>query len=337
MQPRPKHRTQNHTIIPGKGIIVALALLILVEVMFHQDWVLYRLRSVFAAGRAFDKVLFVESHRPQLLIVGNSRVDNGFDPETILETMGHVAPQSAFNLGLPGADARIVFGIFLRLDSKRALGNAGVQRVVIGLDEAFVQKVDTLGQEVFFADRASMWGDGEYLDWLRSFLRLYGYCDNLRQMREPATFFRFIEALRRDTEPVGGGASEHSGYRAGFGGLQDTADAQRQDAGSINPPYSGNVINLWRIIDLLQDRGVRVEVVFPPLLNRNVLYMQPTNPAALPYKAILKDLQKRQIPVHILDREIPRNPLEFVNVGHLNDKGAQHYSILLGQSLSRTP
>lgn len=320
---------------PGRGLLIALLLLLGVELALHQDAVLQRLRSAFAAGRAVDKVLFVEANPPDLLILGNSRADNGFDPKTVLRAMGPAAPSEGFNLGLPGADARVLAGILLRLDRGGLLGGTGIQYVVLSLDEALVQQVATLGQEVFFADRALMLTDWQYHDWFRSVFRLYGYSDNFRQLREPGNLQRFLRALRADTDPIGGSAAAHAGYRAGFGGLQDKNAAMRQEVGSRNPPSANNLEHLWRMIDLLQQRGVKLAVVFPPLLNRNVLYLDDHSPDAAPYHAILAELQRREIPVIVLDHLLPRNPAEFVNAGHLNDRGAQRYSTLLGQALAR--
>ncbi|MBK8992641.1 MAG: hypothetical protein IPM40_13570 [Gammaproteobacteria bacterium] len=198
-----------------------------------------------------------------------------------------------------------------------------------------IQDVDTLGQEVFFADRKTLLEDGQYLDWLRSLVRLYGYSDNFRQLREPGTLQRFVHALYRDTDPVGGAASEHAGYRAGTGVLQDQAAAMRQEVGSSQPPSVSNLRNLWRILDLLEARGVKVAVVFPPLLNRNVLFIEHENPRAEPFLAVMAEISRREIPVIVLDRDYPRSPAEFANPGHLNDRGAQRYSTMLGHSLAR--
>jgi hypothetical protein len=279
-------------------------------------------------------VLFVEASSPDLLIMGNSRADNAFDPATVVKAMGASAPLNVFNLGLPGADMRVLYGISRRLDRAGVLGGGGIDFVVLSLDEALVQDVDTLGQEVFFADRQAMLSDSQYHDWFRSVLRLYGYSDNLRQLREPGTLGRFVRASRRDTDPVGGGAVEHAGYRAGFGALQDQNAALRQEAGSRNPPAEKNVRNLWRLIDLLEERGVRLAVVFPPLLNRDVLYLGGDSEEAGPYEAISFELVRRGIPLIVLDERVPRDVTEFVNAGHLNDRGAQRYSALLGQALA---
>ncbi|MBK8992640.1 MAG: hypothetical protein IPM40_13565 [Gammaproteobacteria bacterium] len=116
---------------PGKGLLVAALLLLLVEAGLHQDAALYRLRSVFAAGRALDKVLYVETHAPRLLILGNSRADNGFDPATVSSAMGAASPGPAFNMGLPGADAAVLTGILKRLDDAGVIGGSGVAAVVL--------------------------------------------------------------------------------------------------------------------------------------------------------------------------------------------------------------
>jgi len=70
---------------PGLGAAFALFLLLVPEAMLHTDGFFYRYRAVFAAGRAMDKLRYVEATVPTLLIVGNSRVDNGFDPGAIAD------------------------------------------------------------------------------------------------------------------------------------------------------------------------------------------------------------------------------------------------------------
>ncbi|MBK8993565.1 MAG: hypothetical protein IPM40_18720 [Gammaproteobacteria bacterium] len=315
------------------GLLVALLLLVLAESALHFDVVLHRMRSVFAAGRALEKVLHVEATAPDLLMLGNSRADNAFDPETILHAMGPGSFDSAFNTGAPGADAAVINGMLRRLDAAGVLGGDGVESVVLSLDETLLQSVDTLGQKVFFANRRDLLMDHQFHDWIRSIVRLYGFSDNFRQLREPATLQRFLVALRRDTDPVGGAAAEHRGYRAGVGGLQDHEALLRQEAGSGDPPATENLRNLWRIMDLLELRGVQIVVVFPPLLNRNVLFLEPARVESAPYLAILDELERRRIPIIVLDRKVPRNPAEFVNAGHLNDLGAQRYSAMLGREL----
>lgn len=82
-QPMPLPENRSGTLRrPGLGLLIGMLLLGAVEVWLHSDHFLYRFRSVFAAGRAMDKVRFVESSPPEVLILGNSRADNGFAPHT---------------------------------------------------------------------------------------------------------------------------------------------------------------------------------------------------------------------------------------------------------------
>lgn len=318
---------------PGRGLLFAVLLLSLVELWLHTDAFLLKFRSVFAAGRAMDKVVHVEANRPELLILGNSRADNGFDPRTVQHAFGRNWARGAFNLGLPGADARVIAGLVARLDRAGSFAPGGIRYVVLSLDESLVQSVDTLGQDVFFVSPSVLWSEGQYADALRAAFRLFGFADNLRQLREPAVLQRFVRAMHDDVEPVGGGAARHLGYRAGFGGLQDQHSARLQEAGSMSAPSEVNVRQLWLMLDLLAERGVRAVVVYPPLLHREVLYLAPTGPQAAPYLTIASELRRRGIPLIALDHGLPRDPAEFVNAGHLNDRGAQRYSLLLGEAL----
>ncbi len=320
---------------PGRGLVVAALLLLAFECLLHSDAVLHRYRSVFAAGRALDKSLYAEANCPSLILLGNSRADNGFDPRTLTRELGLPLERGAFNLGVPGADTRVLAGIVDRLDAAGCLHGGGTRKVVLALDEALVQPIDTLGQAVFFAPPARLWKDGQHHDALRATLRLYGYTNNLRQLREPASLQRFVQASLGPVEPVGGGAAQHLGYRAGFGGLQDAQSVQLQEASSVAPPDAVNVRQLWRLLDLLAARGVQVAVTFPPLLSREVLYLAGDAPAGAPYRAIAAELRRRGIPLIALDDGRPREAAEFVNAGHLNDRGAQRYSRLLAQGLQR--
>ena len=195
-------RDLNHW--PGVGAAFALLLLLVPEAMLHTDGFFYRYRAVFATGRAMDKLHYVEAIVPTLLIVGNSRVDNGFDPGAIAGRLGAENRGRMFNFGLPGSDTRTLFGLLTRLDRKGLLGPSRIEAVVIGLDEGYLQPADALGYEVFFADRATMLEKGEYRDLARSLARLWGYSDNLKELREPAKLERFIRASRDSVEPIGG-------------------------------------------------------------------------------------------------------------------------------------
>ena len=319
---------------PGLGIAFALLLLTAVEAILHTDAFLLRYRAVFAAGRAMDKVRYLESNPPTLLIVGNSRVDNGFEPRALAERLRVAQPNSIFNLGLPGSDTRTLFGLLTRLERKKLLGPGGIEFVVVGLDESYLQPADSLGYEVFFADRAAMARHGEFGDLARSLLRLWGFSDNLKELREPGKFERFVQASRGSVEPVGGGAGEFAGYRAGFGGMQDAAQMGVQEAGSKQPPDLARIDYLDQSIQLLRHRGVRIAFVYPPLLNRDLLYVALGDPAARPYLDIDRGLRDRGYPVIALEPGVRHDPAEFVNAGHLNDRGAKRFSTLLADELA---
>ena len=318
---------------PGLGLVFALLLLLCAEAALHTDAFLYRYRSVFAAGRAMDKIRFIESNAPSVLIVGDSRVDNAFDPGVIARQWGFENRGRIFNFGVPGSDVRMLYGVLTRLDREQLLGPSRISAVVIGLDEGYLQPADTLGYEIF-ADRMTMIEKGEYRDLLRSLLRLWGFADNLKELREPAKLERFIAASRGNVEPLGGGAAEFAGYRAGFGGLQDTSQIMLQEAGSKNPPDPVRVDYLDRCLELLRKRDVRVAVVFPPLLNREVLFVSPGDPASKPYLSVAAGLRGQAVPLIDLGAGATRDPAEFVNAGHLNDRGANRFSALLADQLA---
>ena len=283
-----------------------------------------------------DKVRYVETHVPSIVIVGDSRVDNGFDPATVQAGLPGVRPGQIFNLGMPGADTRALYGTLTRLADKNLLGPGRIGKVVLGLDENLLQAGDALGYGVYFANRRALWKEGEYLDLLASWIRLWGYARNLKELREPAKLEHFMVASLGDVDPVGGAARERLGYRPGFGGLQDAGQAMLQEAGSKNPPDPRLLRYFWRCLDLLAEKGVQVAVAFPPLLNREVLYITPRDPAASPYVKITEELAARGIPMIALDPGGARGVDEFVNAGHLNNRGAQRFSRMLARKLKET-
>jgi len=285
---------------PGRGLLVAVVLLCVVEAWLHTDIFLLKFRSVFAAGRAMDKVVYAETHRPGLLILGNSRADNGFDPRTVQRAYDADSVRSAFNLGLPGADTRVLAGIVDRLDRNGSFAPAASGRSCFRSTRAWCRPSTPL------ARRSSSPGprrSGPKASTRMPARRVPAVrlCRQPASAREPAVLQRFIRALHEDVEPVGGGATRHLGYRAGFGGLQDVQAARLQEVGSLAPPSDANLRQLWRMLDLLAARGVRVAIVFPPLLQREVLYRAPQRAEAAPYVAIATELQRRGIPLIALD------------------------------------
>lgn len=315
----------------GWGSAVGLSLLVMVETWLHTDDFLYRYRSVFATGRAMGKLHYVESHPPALLVLGNSRVDNGFDPRTLLEDGGKDI--TGFNFGMPGANAGILYGVVKRLADEGNLGAPRVRAVLIGLDESLLQAEDSLGYGVFYSDPAWLWQNRDWRGVLAHGIRLWGFSANLKELREPGKALEFIHASFSSVEPIGGGAAEHLGYRAGFGGLQDAEQVSRQQESFDMPPDAVQIKALFATVMLLQQHGVQVAVVYPPLLNRELLYLTPQLPAAQPYMAVARRLAAFGIPMLTLEPGMQRDPRMFVNPSHLNDRGAQYYSRMLSRQL----
>lgn len=313
----------------GKSFWLAALILLCVELALHSETVMQRYRAVFAVGRAMDKLHYVERQPPRVLFLGNSRTDNGIDPRTVSHVLGR--PDSySFNLGLPGANLLIYQGIVERLNARGVLGPQGIHTVVLGLDESALQEDNSLGYAGFLADRTALWASGRYEDWLGSYLRLWSYSANLRQLREPDKLLRFVEASTRQVDPVGGAAALHLGYRAGFGAAQNQAQVVRQEDAAQQPPAPGVEVFLWRAIDALQASGVRVFVTVPPLRDRMSAFFD-VGSAAAPYRALLARLRQRGVVV--LPPPTGYVPSEFINAGHLDDSGAQRYSQEVGRQL----
>ncbi len=318
----------------GAGSLIAVLLLLVVEAWLHSDSFLYQYRSVFAAGRAMDKVIYVEKERPNLLIAGNSRIDNGIDPKILTENSSVLA--ASFNLGVPGINMRALYGIFKRFADKDIFSSGGVNAVLIGLDETMFQSVDALGYSVVFGDREKLLEYGEWKELLASWIRLWGYSDSLKGLREPAKLERFIKATCSVVEPVGGAASEYHGYRANYGSkFQNAEQVRMQMAGTKEPPDPTEVAYLWNLLDLLEDQNISVAIVFPPLLNRNVLFLSPEEPEAGPYIKIMDQLRDRGLPIIALGLGDEKYPYEFSNPGHLNDIGAKKYTKVLSAMLKQ--
>lgn len=313
----------------GMGAALALGLLVGLNLLLLNDGVVHHYGAVFAVGRAMDKQLHVESHPPAVLVVGNSRVDNGVDPTT-LRSVWHDRVAS-FNHGIPGANARVMYGMLKRMDEKGRLGK--VRGVLLGLDESFLQADESLGYIYFFGHRPTLLADREYRFWFGSWLRLWSYSDNLRQLREPEKALRFVSATFRPLEPVGGAASRNLGYRKGFGGGgQDEGQVGRQEVLAQHKPDQSVLRALDALLDLLQTRGIPVAVTFPPLLRRQSAYVDPAQSGGA-YARLKDELKRRSVSVLDESDPVPRDAAYFVNPGHLNDKGAQIYSAWLAERL----
>ncbi len=65
-----------------------------------------------------------------------------------------------------------------------------------------------------------------------------------------------------------------------------------------------------------------------------MLYVAPADPAARPYLEIDRGLRARGYPVIALEPGMRRDPAEFINAGHLNERGAKRFSALLADELA---
>lgn len=304
-------------------------IVLLVECALHSETVLFRYRSVFAVGRALDKIHYVEKHKQGIVFIGNSRTDNGIDPRTVAKNLPG-GRASAFNLGLPGANAIVYHGEIRRLEVNGLLGGDAIHTVVLGLDENALWEENTLGYIGFLADRCSLWQAARYHDWFGSFLRLWSYSGNLRDVREVKEMSRFIKATFHRIEPIGGTAETYLGYRAGFGEPPNASEILRRRSIAPKSPSKDVEAFLWLSVDILQARGVRVFVTILPERHRLSGYFDPSSHAA-PYREVRARLEQRGVIVLPPPRDYSDS--EFINDGHLNDRGAQRYSLELGRQL----
>ncbi|MDP3872679.1 MAG: hypothetical protein Q8Q80_08450 [Methyloversatilis sp.] len=305
---------------------ITLALLLVFELVLHSDaWVL-RYRSVFAVGRASDKVDFLARQRPEVLFVGNSRADNGLSPEAFTAGAGLIKPAGVFNLGVPGANTLVLKGVVERLLDE---GMAAPAHVFITLDETLFQHEDSLGYYGFLASRSDMLEHGFYGALFGSWLRTWYYSGNLRQLREPEKLLRFVSATFSNIDPIGGSAEQSRGYRRGIsGGFQTRAQLIAQEAGTRAPPDPRMANALGALVERLVSSGSRVYLVAVPMFERASSF----GPAAAPseYSKVLSLLEARGarwLEVPLAKR---LGPEHFADPGHLNDGGAVLFSSALG-------
>lgn len=320
--------------VPFAGLAIAALLLAGVEAFLHTDSFLYRYRSVFAAGRAMDKLLALEANPSAVIALGNSRVDNGFHPDVLQQEAG----LKAFNLGLPGAEACNMEGVVARLAARDSLGQGRIERVLFGLDEGFLQRTGGLGYEVFFDEPARLLDHGRYRDWLRSRIRLWGYTDSLRTLQEPAKLLRFIEASTGEVESWGGAARENSGFRAADEVTnQDAAQVARQNADTRHPPPEPEVLEcLWATIEQLQASNVAVNVFLTPSLRGTNPFAGEAGGPDSPYARIKNELVARGVAMLEFDVDDMLEGEFFANPGHLNRAGAVQFTSRLAAMLKST-
>lgn len=317
---------------PFAGIAVACLLLGMVEAWLHTDDFLHRFRSVFAAGRAVDKILAVAAQPPDLLVIGNSRVDNGIMPGVFAE----VLEEDTFNLGLPGADACNLAGVVRRLDEAKVLGGDDITRALYGVDEGLFQRTTGLGYAVFFDEREALLAQGRIREWIGSWIRLYGYNDSLRTLQEPAKLLRLVQALPGRLESWGGSARDTRGFRAAdevANQAEEPKDAESPHRGVPPAPDAAQVACFTQTIDLLQQRGVSVWTFPTPALDRPSLLSRHSPGWSRNHQHLAEALAARGVEVVDPDFQPLRIAANFANPGHLNRRGAEQYSHLLARQV----
>lgn len=329
----PPRRRSPWAVRSGLGLLTAVLLLALVEGALHQDAVIANYAAVFGAGRAMEKLRYLESAPPELLLLGNSRMDNGFDPRQIAPALG-LASQRVFNLGIPGANMMVLQGVLARLDAAGMLGPDAISKVVLELDENEFINDDSLNLGVFLADRGALFEERDFAQLFAGWLRLWGYSANIKGLREPGTLQKFLLASVGDLPPWGGPARDNLGYRPGVRAKFQTVEQLRRQQASISvPPSDAQVRYLWRALDLLAARRVQVAVVYPPLLDRKVSFLPGVGEPDSAHRQIAQAIDARGIPQLAISADGPERVEDFANAGHLNAEGGRRYSQMLGREL----
>lgn len=317
---------------PFAGLLIAGLLLGAVEACLHSDWFLYRYRSVFAAGRAMDKLLALENRPVPVVALGNSRVDNGFHPQVFEAQTG----LQAFNLGLPGAEACNIEGVVTRLAQKGSFGKGRIEQVLFGLDEGFFQRTGGLGYEVFFDRPSRLLGHGRYVDWLRARIRLWGYTDSLRTLQEPAKLIRFAQASISDIPSWGGNARDTAGFRAADEVTNQTAEQAMAQARVRHPVPDAELLECFRAsIELLQAAGTKVSVFLTPSLRSTNPFAHGATASGDPHYQLKQELETRGVSVLEFDVTELIDGAYFANPGHLNREGARRFTMALATALDR--
>ena len=315
----------------GKGAIIGLLVLLGVELYLHNDDFLHRYRSVFAVGRAADKITHVVKMQPTIVFMGNSRVDNGIAPAVVSSTL-NLRQGEVFNLGIPGQNTRVLSGVVRELERRGALSAVQLQCVMIGLDATLFFPVDDLNYSVFLADRWEMAAAGEYRDLFSSVFRLWGFSPNLKGLRDPARIQDFMAATLTDRDPWGGSVQDNLGFRAKQERLTpahgNEVPAQETPEALDNQPRA----YLLTAIDRLLAHGISVGVFFTPQYRRSNDF-ELDGPDNDTYRQLLGDIKDRGVAlIHVADMGTYEAGL-FSNPGHLNEEGAHRYSSALAQAM----
>ena len=321
-------------IASGKGVIVGLLVLLGVELYLHNDDFLHRYRSVFAVGRAADKITHVVKTQPTIVFMGNSRVDNGIVPEVMSSSLG-LNRGEVFNLGIPGQNTRVFSGVVHELEHRGTLSAGQLQCVMIGLDASFFNPKDNLNYSVFFADRWEMAAAGEYHDLFSSVLRLRGFSPNLKGLREPARMQDFLVATLTDREPWGGSVQNNLGFRAKHEGMS-LVESNKVSVQEVPEALDIQARTyLLNALDHLLEHGISVGVFFTPQYRRSNEF-EWSGPGNDTYRQLLADIKTRGVAlIHVADMDTYAADL-YSNPGHLNNEGALRYSTALAQVMRST-
>lgn len=310
------------------GAIFAVLLILMCELCLHTDSFLLKYRSVFAAGRLMDKLDALSELPIDVLLLGNSRIDNGFDPFILKEMTG----LNTFNLGVPGANAEVLYGIVSRLDKQGEFDREKINTVLLGLDESIFQPGDSLGYSVFVANRNSLLQCYQFKELFYTYFRLLGYGGQLKELREPEKLIRFVKATYQEIEPMGGSARKNHGFRPGERGkFQNDQQLLLQEAGAQNLPNEQAESYFWKLVKMLKGKNIEVAVFFPPLLNRDVLFLDTDKKNAKPYIEIKNKMLSMGLPILNIANQEVRVASEFANSGHLNKQGATRFSKIMGE------
>lgn len=317
----------------SRGIAVALLILLGFELYLHNDDFLYRYRSVFAVGRAADKLFYVERVQPKIIFFGNSRVDNGVDPRLVAKEMG-LPDEEVFNFGVPGSNTRILAGLAKEMAERRVFQRRDPQYIVLGLDESWFTLADDLNYSIFFADRLALLKNGEWRILAGSILRLWGFAINLKGLREPSRMLSFLRATLEDRDPWGGPLTENRGFRAKQGELNEDdlrVAGLRKEVAKIGSPLT--IDYFFDLIDTLTGEDVQVLIYVPPYYGERPGFFERRDEPA--HRRIIDYLEAKGIPVLQVEVEPPLTQHEFADLGHLNPKGSERFSKAMGRVLAQ--
>lgn len=313
----------------GKGLLSCLVILLGVELYLHNPDFLHRYRSVFAVGRAADKLEYANHNYPRITFLGNSRVDNSIAPRVIADILG-VPERDVFNFGIPGVNSRVLAGIAKEIWSHGSPQPGQDTYFVLGLDDTLLTLEDNLNYSVFFADRGLLLRYKEWRTLSETLVRLWSYSGNLKGLREPARMRDFQQATLYDREPWGGALRENLGYRAQDGALNDRQRREGFTSSLAARPDPLAVEYLMHTVDRLKAKGAHLAVFNTPLYKGQNAFGDSKTDA---YRQILEALEERGVSRIRIPAETKFAAEEFFDPGHLNRSGAERFSRLLADAL----